>query len=554
MKIIIKRFILIIILFVLSACQLQIHIKGKGVIETDVAHIECFSDKASLCYNYPLKQTVKLTPKALRGYEFTGWKGDCSGLGYCTLNMNEDYYVEAEFLPIASLTITNESKNLNDILEDGQLHGSCDRYYDDIEHASEYLKLMCGKWMYFYDGFDLGGIPAPMIDLLLRYTPESMGESFKEFGLIPDPYAPKGLPLGLVKGQQLNGVDSVAFGCASCHFAQVSDGRYSVGAANHNYDYGKQILSLIFTPMQAVMPGFVSPLLIDSMVSNYLKPQVDELLDNTSLLNIGVTMMPIMSLFFGETAVEFPMPSLENQRQYMSWKPGVQDFVINPSGLDDKAHTISKIQTLWNMYTPEDMVAHGGDGRTFYGFTGSTPDLYRFLLGFVALSWGSERYDHKRLKPLREYILTLKAPKTIEKLDEVGVERGKVIFDTRGCLDCHNGPSYSGTRLYTFEEIGTDEAIKHWGDYNLDGISETPQLFQNGVELTHKIKVTKLAGLWAQELFLHNGSVESLEDLLCIGITRPTIHSFAFSDKGHVYGCDFTPKDKEDLIVFLKSL
>jgi len=52
-----------------------------------------------------------------------------------------------------------------------------------------------------------------------------------------------------------SGADTLAFGCASCHFGQLPDGRYAVGAPNHDYEYGAQMLALLLLP-QAASPGF----------------------------------------------------------------------------------------------------------------------------------------------------------------------------------------------------------------------------------------------------------------------------------------------------------
>ena len=72
--------------------------------------------------------------------------------------------------------------------------------------------------------------------------------------------------------------------------------------------------------------------------------------------------------------------------------------------------------------------------------------------------------------------------------------------------------------------------------------------------ITNQIKSPRLAGLWAMKRFLHNGSVESLEELLCVDGPRVSIPDYAFGNQGHTFGCDsLTWDEKDDLIAYLLS-
>ncbi len=68
--------------------------------------------------------------------------------------------------------------------------------------------------------------------------------------------------------------------------------------------------------------------------------------------------------------------------------------------------------------------------------------------------------------------------------------------------------------------------------------------------MSHGIKSPRLVGMWAQQRFLHNGSVDSLEALLCDS-ERPTVDAPVFSDAGHRYGCDLAAEDRASLISYL---
>ncbi len=88
----------------------------------------------------------------------------------------------------------------------------------------------------------------------------------------------------------------------------------------------------------------------------------------------------------------------------------------------------------------------------------------------MALSSGDKAlYTPERLAPLRAYLLSLKAPRPLQAPDPQLVSAGLRVFNERGCAACHNGPSHSSTRVFPFEEIGTDAALKRWADPDLTG-------------------------------------------------------------------------------------
>ena len=54
--------------------------------------------------------------------------------------------------------------------------------------------------------------------------------------------------------------------------------------------------------------------------------------------------------------------------------------------------------------------------------------------------------------------------------------------------------------------------------------------------------------------FLHNGSVTSLDALLCVEGPRVPIDTPALTNGGHTYGCDtLSAEEKSDLIAYLLS-
>ncbi len=70
---------------------------GSGSVSSNSPGINC----GSICsHDFADSTSVTLTPTPATGSAFTGWTGDCSGTGSCTLTMNADHTVGATFSQI----------------------------------------------------------------------------------------------------------------------------------------------------------------------------------------------------------------------------------------------------------------------------------------------------------------------------------------------------------------------------------------------------------------------------------------------------------------------
>ena len=462
-------------------------------------------------------------------------------------DVDVDYLDPFERYPDTSEGLVNTSSNLRELLEFGELDSACDAWRANPD--SRRLKLMCGKWMFFYEGFGTMGIPTPLIDWVGRNFPDSdeAGLAFTNYGLVQDPYhstheQPR--PLGIGVGAPLGGTDTMAFTCANCHFGQMPDGRYSVGYPNLEYDYGKHMLALFMVPMKG-MPGFNSHDHHPEAVAatQPLLERFDE--DPFLALGMAMHMLPMLAGGMPDT----PNVNFDDQGRYASWKKGTMDFAIEPLPIEDDVHTVSRIQSLWHIPTVERQRDYGMDSA-FLAWTGSARSLEEFLSGFVIIGGGPlEEWGPENLDPLREYIESLRAPKPLNVEDPVRVDNGRALFRESGCEDCHSGPSGSGVEIFMFDEVGTDDVMQWWGDGDRDG----EMCCGVDGELTGGIKAPRLRGLHALNLFLHNGSIESLEELLCIEERPPSLEP-PFANTGHEYGCDLPEDQRHDLIAFLKSL
>lgn len=213
---------------------------------------------------------------------------------------------------------------------------------------------------------------------------------------------------------------------------------------------------------------------------------------------------------------------------------------------------MSKIQGLWGIPTPDEEAAAGMD-HAMLGCTGNTRSLNNFARQFAALGGGdADAWGPDEVAPLVAYIESLDAPEPPD-LNPDAVARGEDVFWEAGCIDCHSGPRGSGLTLYSFAEIGTDDAMMRWMDPEADGTT-LPGVDLGEDTITNALKAPRLVGLWAMGRYLHNGAVTSLDELLCVDGDRPASTGDAMGNQGHTYGCDTLSWDeKDDLIAYLES-
>ncbi len=446
--------------------------------------------------------------------------------------------------------LTNVSKDLGALLEGGKLAKACAQWHATQGKGTQQQKLLCGKAMFFYESFGTYGVPQAMVDFMVQDLPKSVGPGMAAFGMFADPSSAKKTPLGLAPGANLPNttVATYTFTCASCHFGKLNDGRYVVGLANHDYDYGRQILALNLFAKLAT--GLESPAKHAPKAVAAVQPLVDEYKSKPELmLKFGMAMLQLVGALGS-----IPPFSVANEAAYASWKPGTQDFLMAPVVIDDSVHTVSKIISLFSLPTAADI--QGSQMKhALLGWTGVSASLPNFLRGFAALGAGDAGWPQEKLEPLAAYLQTLKAPPNPQPAAAGQVAQGGKLFVTKGCTNCHGGPAFSGTKAYSYVEIGSDAAMAAWLDPDLDGVPMANPILMPGDDITNGIKSPRLRGVWAAKRLLHNGSVNSLEQLFCLGSARPTVVAQPFGDGGHMMTCQgLTDPEKTQLIAYLRSL
>lgn len=447
----------------------------------------------------------------------------------------------------ASEGLTDVSSDLAAVLEEGRLRGACQAYDAAVESgaATRRQKLLCGKEMYFYEGFGTIGVPKVLVDVLIQRFPE-VGPGFSQLGLVQDPTSPERYPLGLGPGRDLvPGVASLAFTCASCHFAVLPDGRYSAGAPNHDFDYGKMNVAIASFPLAAVF----GPAGHDPGAMAWIQPMLQRL--NSDPAAAAALTQAFVALFPAINVV--PPVTQAVEAAWMSWLPGTQDFVMSPVPIDDGVHVISKISSLWGLAQADD-VGRYEMVHAQLGWTGVARSLEDFLEAFVRLGQGdTAAWTLARLSPLAEYVHSLRAPENPIPPDPQQAYTGAQLFVTKGCFACHAGARGAGQTLHGYEEIGTDAAMRRWLDPDGDGQPCCGAVLGPGESLTQRIKAPRLVGIWAQQRFLHNGSV-TLDELFCRGTARPAITAEPYGAQGHDWTCSgLSGAEKDALLAYLLS-
>jgi mono/diheme cytochrome c family protein len=263
-------------------------------------------------------------------------------------------------------------------------------------------------------------------------------------------------------------------------------------------------------------------------------------------ISLGTALLPLIT-----AGTSIPALSKENEGHYARWKTGTMDFFIQPLPYDDGVHTISKINALWGVPDAAELGAHSIPSAML-GWTGGTSSLPNFLHSFVELGGGDPAgWPADKLAPLADYIASLRAPVPAQSAPVSELERGRDAFET-ACLSCHGGPRGMGDHVFSYEEIGTDAAMKWWADGpDHDGQPAGGIVFPPGDTITHGIKSPRLVGLSHQRRYLHNGALDSLEQLLCLA-PRAGVAEPAYGDGGHTFGCDLPEADRAALAAYLR--
>ncbi len=364
-------------------------------------------------------------------------------------------------------------------------------------------------------------MPLPVAKALPVLFPDRYrAADFADYGFLPDPSDPDGLPVGFKTGP--TSPRYVGITCAACHVGLVRDAQVA-GAANSTLRYGDFMLAWEKTLAD---PG----LHLDAV--RVAARQAMGPLSNADLAELQrwIAQKP-----------RPPYRSDAERNQIEAWGAGRANY----RGLGVPA----RFPPLWEM----------GSRFMSDGAWTNLAERNRYALWRQGAPLEALRApDANRLfRALSEYLAGLEPP--AGNVPERGLAiRGAEVYQAQ-CASCHDRPG----DLLLVEQVGTDDRLAR-EDSPLEQVHMRLLGFEGlDVQFWPRIKIPALGGMIARKLLLHNGAVTSLETLLSPD-RRPPILAHAgtvfdtrlpgHSNRGHTFGADLEPDDRAGLLAYLRSL
>jgi hypothetical protein len=171
------------------------------------------------------------------------------------------------------------------------------------------------------------------------------------------------------------------------------------------------------------------------------------------------------------------------------------------------------------------------------------------------------RESDRALYALTLYIYSLRPPKNPNHFGPLAA-KGKKIFASEGCIQCHTPPLYTNNMLTPakgFQVPDKDRELYRILDVVVGTDSFSALNTRRG---TGFYKVPSLKGVWYRGPFEHNGSVATLEDWFDPRRLSPDYIPTGYRGynmktravPGHEFGLNLPSGDKKALIAFLKTL
>jgi len=199
----------------------------------------------------------------------------------------------------------------------------------------------------------------------------------------------------------------------------------------------------------------------------------------------------------------------------------------------------------------------GADNLASYGgFIPGTKD-FRTLPDSAKLFRNSD----EQLYALALYIYSLKPPPNPNRYDRLAA-RGRKVFEWEGCAACHTPPLYTNNALVAVDGFKVPEDHRRRYDILWASVGTDARLALQTRRGTGYYKVPSLKGVWYRGPLEHNGSVATLDDWFDARRLRDDYVPTGFKGagvnvraiKGHLFGVDLSPSDRQALIAFLKTL
>src|SRR5262249_26661479 len=198
-----------------------------------------------------------------------------------------------------------------------------------------------------------------------------------------------------------------------------------------------------------------------------------------------------------------------------------------------------------------------------YAIANQTTDRIAFFNGFQPwdpkewLNQTGGRYTDEQLYALALYLYSLKPPLNPNGFDALA-RRGQMIFNSQGCITCHEPPLYTNNKLTPVQGFSVPEAQRREYDILPIVVGTDPTSALTTRRGTGYYKIPSLKGVWYRGPFEHNGSVATLEDWFDPARLKEHYVPTGFKGfgletravKGHEFGLSLSSEDKRALIAF----
>lgn len=259
---------------------------------------------------------------------------------------------------------------------------------------------------------------------------------------------------------------------------------------------------------------------------------------------------------------------------------GVMTADSSARGVDDGVHVPVKIPVLGNLVPNPDAVDTTQLVSGAFLGSGVVGSLQHYVRLHAALVGGNNTagMENSDLAPLTNFLVHLNLPKPAvaqSTLDSASYANGKALFESRGCVDCHDIESTADQAPVQYTQTAkTDFTYTMFLDSARSGtvVSAIAGLTTSDTFLNPQggLKPPHLQGLWVNQSFLHNGMAFSLQNLFCLTNSNRQardavyssgdqkgkgIHEAPFLDSGHTQTCgDLSETQRNDMIIYLLTL
>ncbi len=327
------------------------------------------------------------------------------------------------------------------------------------------------------------------------------------------------------KGKVELGTDT----CSMCH-AQIHDGKVYAGLPNNYTPFGPLMADLTRRYAQ------ISPQLFDDRRRKFMREdyRVPYLPDDPNLAVCDLPADKIADLY-----AKVPLGVYPRNNTSLLYPVKIANLVdVSGYKYFDRTGT-SRQRDITDLMRYSGSIADVSDALTNYGDGANAHSV----LANMGLQKGIYRTPDALLYALALYINSLQGPPNPNPFDDEA-RHGQVVFMTAGCAQCHTPPFYSNNKLTLAQGFTpTQEEFEEYDIMNRS-VGTDPGLALKTRKGTGFYRVPSLKMLWTNNVFLHDGSVSSLDEMFDPNRTA----------KGHPFGLHLNPDNRKALVQFLKTL